>query len=64
MLHRMALSPFLNVEDNVRRLRALDWRNAMDPRDREWLDRVEAPLRELGYEPLFFEAYFDPELID
>lgn len=55
------LSPYLNVEDNIARLRALDWRNQMDPRDREWLDRTEAPLRALGYEPLIFQIESDPE---
>lgn len=43
---------YLNAEDSRRRLEALDWRNAMHPDDRAWLDQVEAPLRDLGYQPL------------
>jgi len=62
------LSPYLNVEDNIRRIKALgDWRKAMHPDDRAWLDQVEAPLRAWGWEPpvpSFMDTYGDPDLID
>jgi len=71
----LTMSPYMNVEDNIRRLKAAfermktarDWRSRMHPDDRAWLERIEAPLRAWGWSPpslSFMDEYGDPDLID